>query len=215
MTPQIKETGDGSPTLFSERFQQHYHSIFGARQESDRVFMELGWDAAKRKTNPIRLFEFGFGTGLNALLTWQQADAEGYEVFYTGLEAYPVALEVAQQIHYGDQPRMALLHKSSWEIWHSGSPQFHFRKIAQRWEDFSATELYDLIYFDAFPPVSQPELWTTEVFAKIASLMAPGAILTTYCAKGVVQRSLKEVGLIVEKHKGPMRKREVIRAIKP
>lgn len=214
MAPQIKETADGSPTLFSEHFQQHYHSIFGARQESDRVFIELGWDAARYKKTPIRIFELGFGTGLNALLTWQQADQLLVETHYTGLEAYPITLELAHQLQYGDKERLLTLHESPWDQWQVGSPYFSYRKVNEFWENYQDNEVYDLIYFDAFAPETQPELWTTEVFAKMAGLMAPGGILTTYCSKGVVQRSLKEVGLEVEKHKGPMRKREVIRAIK-
>ena len=124
-------------------------------------------------------------------------------------------MELAHQLHYGDKDKLLSLHGSSWNEWQTGSAHFRFKKIETRWEDYQDPETYDLIYFDAFAPETQPELWTTEVFAKIASLMAPGSMLTTYCSKGVVQRSLKEVGLLVEKHKGPMRKREVIRAIKP
>lgn len=215
MESQIKETADGSPTLFSEHFQQHYHSIFGARQESDRVFIELGWDVARYRKAPIKIFELGFGTGLNALLTWQQSDLHAMETHYTGIEAYPISMEIANQLNYGDRERLSILHGSPWGEWQTGSPHFRFKKVETTWENYLDTETYDLIYFDAFAPETQPELWTTDVFAKMAGLMAAGGMMTTYCSKGVVQRSLREVGLIVEKHKGPMRKREVIRAIKP
>lgn len=214
MEPQIKETADGSPTLFSEHFQQYYHSIFGAKLESERVFLELGWAAARQKSQPIRLFEFGFGSGLNALLTWQQADIQGCVTHYTGLDAHPISAELAKKIHYGDETRLNSLHEAAWETWHWGSPTFRFRKIKQTWVDYQDTDSYDIIYFDAFPPSAQPELWTTDVFAKMATLLVPGGILTTYCAKGIVKRNLREAGFRVEKHAGPPRKREVIRAIK-
>ena len=216
---QFKKTADGSDTLYNHNFGQYYHSIFGARQETQRVFVELGLQYAFDLFEQVNLLEVGFGTGFNAWATALEATEKQRQVSYTGLEPYPVKMEainmlknfsendVLDKFNYED------LHSLSWDQCHIVNDFFSFEKRKTTLQDHAADKRYNLIYYDAFAPVSQPELWTVEVFKKITELLVDGGILTTYCAKGFVQRNLKAAGFKVEKHPGPPRKREVIRAI--
>jgi tRNA U34 5-methylaminomethyl-2-thiouridine-forming methyltransferase MnmC len=158
----------------------------------------------------INLLEMGFGTGLNALLTAEIAALNYHKVNYTGLEAFPVSSEMVKQLDNSQQE----LHKLEWNKNHKLNDFFTFRKIETRVQAFTSDTLFNLVYYDAFAPESQPELWTEDLFTQIASLMAEGGVLTTYCSKGYVQRNLKAAGFCVEKHPGPARKREVLRAIR-
>ncbi|UBM57763.1 tRNA (5-methylaminomethyl-2-thiouridine)(34)-methyltransferase MnmD [Marinilongibacter aquaticus] len=205
----IKITADGSSTLYSSKFDQHYHSIFGARQESDLVFIDLGLKYAVEHFEKVELLEMGFGTGLNAMLTANFAFECKKEIGYTGLEAYPIALEEAKELNF----EVYELHKKSWAEKHAINPFFSFTKFNTKLQDFTTRHKFNLVYYDAFAPESQPELWTPEIFASLAGMMVEGGVLTTYCSKGYVQRNLKAAGFSIEKHPGPARKREVIRAI--
>ncbi len=207
---EIKLTADGSTTIFSPRFNQHYHSIFGALQESQLVFMDLGLKYALEKFTEINLLEMGFGTGLNAHLAFLLSFQNERRISYTGLEAYPVSQEIAAEL----PTDLKILHELSWEKDHELSKFFIFRKSLTLIQEFQYAKKFNLVFYDAFAPESQPELWTAEVFEKLASWMSPGGILTTYCSKGYVQRNLKAAGFQVEKHPGPARKREVLRAIR-
>jgi tRNA U34 5-methylaminomethyl-2-thiouridine-forming methyltransferase MnmC len=207
---EIKLTADGSATIFSPRFNQHYHSIFGALQESQLVFMDLGLKYALEKFTDINLLEMGFGTGLNAHLAFLLSFHNERRISYTGLEAYPVSQEIAAEL----PTDLKILHELSWEKDHELSKFFSFRKSLTLIQEFQSAKKFNLVFYDAFAPESQPELWTAEVFEKLASWMSPGGILTTYCSKGYVQRNLKAAGFQVEKHPGPARKREVLRAIR-
>lgn len=216
---QLKKTADGSDTLYNHEFKQYYHSIFGARQETHRVFIELGLQHAFSLFERVNLLEVGFGTGFNAWATALETTKIQRQVNYTGLEPYPVKIEAIntlknfsendalQQVAYED------LHSLSWDQQHVINEFFSFQKRKTTLQDHIAEKQYNLIYYDAFAPISQPELWTVETFRKVADLLINGGILTTYCAKGFVQRNLKAAGFKVEKHPGPPRKREVIRAI--
>lgn len=204
----VKETTDGSFTFFSEKFNQTYHSVHGAKTESDRVFLELGLEFVIPKFEVINILEVGFGTGLNAFLT-QNFKSEK-QVNYTGLEAYPLS-----EKEYRSLPNeIQLLHELSWETTHKINPKFSFLKKEIFLENYSSQEIFQLIYFDAFSPEAQPELWTQEIFEKMYNLLEKNGVLTTYCSKGLVQRNLKSAGFEVEKHKGPPHKREILRAIK-
>lgn len=220
MAVRIKQTADGSPTLYSEQFDQHYHSVFGAKQESDRIFIDLGLlHVFSQKEGPIRIFEMGFGTGLNAWLTAAIAHNYQREIHYTAIEAYPVNNQTAAELSthlplFTPNFQFIDLHQSPWNIAVAFSPYFSLTKITGNLETFSTSTLFDLIYFDAFAPEVQPELWSVAIFKKMASMLLPNGTLTTYCSKSYVQRNMKESGFRVEKHVGPPHKREVIRAIK-
>ncbi len=205
------ETGDGSPSFFSDRFNQAYHSVHGAETESLRIFIELGFRFAATKFDSLQIFEMGFGTGLNAHLTLNEANKTKIEVRYTTLEAYPLEekdyLQLPSNLHYW--------HQEAWSELLKVSNFFHFEKIKGNLECYEHPKRYNLVYFDAFAPKAQPELWTEEIFGNLYDNMESGGILTTYCSKGYVQRNLKAVGFNVEKHPGPPHKSEVLRAIKP
>lgn len=205
----IKLTADGSTTVYNKRFDQYYHSIFGARTESEKVFIELGLEYAFKNFESINLLEVGFGTGLNAILTYQEALDQNKVLNYTTLEAYPIAEEFICELNFDS----TIFHNADWGKWISINPYFNFVKHRIKLEDFETAQKFNLVYYDAFAPSSQPELWTLEIFERIANFMSPDGVLVTYCSKAYVQRNLRAAGFAVEKHPGPPRKREVLRAI--
>jgi tRNA U34 5-methylaminomethyl-2-thiouridine-forming methyltransferase MnmC len=206
----VKQTSDGSVTFFSEKFGQTYHSIHGAKTESERIFIELGLDYVANFTSQISILEVGFGTGLNAFLTQKRTQELNISVDYTGIEAYPLTadqyLTLPEELH--------ALHQLSWENRHTIASNFSVLKKQSLLEEFKSDSLFQLIYFDAFSPEAQPELWSDDVFKNMYDILVPNGVLTTYCSKSLVQRNLKSAGFYIEKHKGPPHKREVIRAIK-
>ncbi len=213
-------TGDGSHTLYHPVLKEHYHSLEGSLQESEHIYIGLGLLPKLKlsaENKELKVFEMGFGTGLNALLTWRTADRLKRAIAYTGIEAYPVDQEQAGLLNYGDLVQadaLKILHKSEWDRREVLSPFFSFKKINGFLQEYSGEERYDVVYFDAFSPGSQPELWTPEIFGRIGEMMPADAYLVTYSSKGSVRRALKEAGFVVEKHPGPGRKREVIRAVR-
>ncbi|MPR33609.1 tRNA (5-methylaminomethyl-2-thiouridine)(34)-methyltransferase MnmD [Salmonirosea aquatica] len=211
-------TEDGSHTLYDPGFDQHYHSIHGSLQESRRIFIELGIDPFLDKADEIRIFEMGLGTGLNALLTWQWAEQHRKPVEYVGIEAYPISDAEAEQLNYGalvGQDGLASVHQAAWGTPIHLSPYFTLVKHQTLLQHFSAEgTLFDVIYYDAFAPRVQPELWTAETFAQVAAFTKTGGYLVTYCAKSDVQRALRSAGFRVEKHPGPWGKRHVLRGVK-
>lgn len=207
----LQQTSDGSFTFYSEKFGQTYHSVHGAKTESERVFIELGLTYALGTfQNPVNILEIGFGTGLNAFLTLSESEETKREINYLGVEAYPLSED-----EYGKLPEThQALHRLEWGVWHTFNPYFNVLKQKTTLDEFDSKTPFHLIYFDAFSPEAQPELWTEEVFKKMYALLVPNGILTTYCSKSSVQKNVKAAGFYVEKHKGPPHKREVIRAIK-
>lgn len=207
-----KITKDGSSTLFSDRFDQHYHSIHGAVQESQHVFLEMGL-AECQQVEPIRVLEMGFGTGLNALMTAMQA---AMPVHYISLEAYPISPEQTSDLNYGKllqaKELFDALHAAAWNTTVEITPDFSLEKRLGLLQEFEGTSDIDLVYWDAFAPGAQPELWTESVFSRVLGWMNPGGILTTYCAKGDVRRAMIAAGWNVEKVPGPPGKREMLRA---
>ncbi len=216
---EIYVSNDGSHSIISGRFGESYHSRHGALQESLHVFIEHGLLHLKEEKSSISLLEFGFGSGLNSMLTWKVADTDSLlHVGYTGLEMYPISKDMVSRLNYPELLQMsdqfAKIHEVKWNIRHELGPSFHFTKILM---DFSAPaikEEFDLIYYDPFAPSCQPEMWQTPQLAKVRGLMCDGAILVTYCAKGSFKRALKELGFEVEELPGPPGKREMIRAKK-
>ena len=217
----IFTTQDGSQSIFSEQYGVSYHSRFGAVTESAHVFINAGLRFKAAVQRNIHVLEAGFGTGLNALMTWFEAERRNLAVHYTGLEIFPVAAEAAAALQYAEAlqaPGRAedffALHQCEWEVRHLFSEHFSFEKKATNIKHFELSEGFDLIYFDAFAPQTQPELWSETVFAQCYRSLKSDGILVTYCAKGDVKRTLKQVGFVVETLQGPPGKREMVRAIK-
>ena len=212
----LRITDDGSATLYSIEFDQYYHSVRGARSETQRVYIELGLWAKMKEKSEINILEIGFGTGLNALMTAWEAQKNNIKVYYTSLEPYPISNEDAQLLNYEselDTNLLAQIHKANWEEMVEINPNFFLRKVKSTIQEFSTDNLFDVVYFDAFAPSSQPELWTEEIFKKIGSITQKGGFLTTYCSKTIIRNALQSAGFKVEKHVGMWGKREVVRAI--
>ena len=212
-------TADGSHTAVNKEFDKPYHSIHGAYQESQRVYIELGLLAAfvKFHEEELRVFEMGLGTGLNALLTAREAVRHQQRINYTAIDAYPMGTEVTRLLNFDEQLGTSLLpaiHESPWNEPVLIAPYFTLTKIECLLQEWRTTNQFHLIYYDAFAPTAQPELWEPEIFVRLAALLLPGGILTTYCSRSYVQRNMRAAGLTVEKHSGPRHKRDIIRAIK-
>jgi len=219
----IVETSDQSNTIYVPGLNESYHSTHGAIQESRHVFIEAGFRKIAAMLERISIFEVGFGTGLNALLTQVDAETMHKHVLYTAIETFPLEEEIWSGLNY---PRMLCssdystaynrLHLAGWGRPEELSNFFHIHKIHTKLEDYSPEPgQFDLVYFDTFSPASQPELWTTEIFIKIYRAMKPGAVLTTYSVKGDVIRAMKAAGFTTEKIPGPPGKRQITRAVKP
>jgi tRNA U34 5-methylaminomethyl-2-thiouridine-forming methyltransferase MnmC len=212
----LRITDDGSATLFSPEFNQYYHSVRGAKSETQRVYIELGLWAKMAEKSEISILEIGFGTGLNALMTALEVQKNNIKVHYTSLEPYPISAEEAKLLNYETEFKTHLLskiHEAKWEEMVEIIPDFYLQKVEKTIQNFSTETLFDVVYFDAFAPSSQPELWTEEIFTKISSMMQKGGFLTTYCSKTVIRRALESAGFKVEKHVGMWGKREVVRAV--
>lgn len=206
----IISTADGSKTIFSERFGEHYHSTFGAVNESNHVFIEAGYLATT--VHPVSVLEVGFGTGLNAWLTLQQAGKLQWNTRYEAIELYPIDEVTACELSDDDYFRN--LHSAPWEQSFEITPWFVLHKRKSDLLHTTFSHKYDVVYFDAFSPSVQPEIWTYDIFACLYAAMNCGAILTTYCAKGSVRRNMQSVGFDVERLPGPAGKREILRARK-
>lgn len=215
---EIEQTADGSYTLFLTEMNEHYHSIKGAMTESKHIFLEMGFEASP-VVNP-RVLEIGFGTGLNAFLTYQRSIQVQRKVHYTALEYYPLTLEQVEKMNYTqsaeERELFMQLHRVVWNEDCILSPYFILNK---KQVDFISVSLpqnhYDIIYFDAFAPEKQPEMWGMDRIEQLYNSLHEGGILVTYCAKGDIRRSLQKVGFIVERLPGPPQgKREILRAKK-
>jgi len=211
-------TSDGSHTIYVPELDEHYHSVHGAVQESIFIFINNGFEFCK--ANPVSILEIGFGTGLNALLTAIRSASGKREVNYTSVEKYPVDSKIISSLnHYefaGENGReiFNLIHSSPWNISVNISNNFKLKKIESDFTKEQLTGRYDLIYFDAFGPDKQPEMWTTKMFTGISDVTNKNGIFVTYSAKGDVKRNLKTCGFDVTLLPGPPGKRQMIRAVK-
>ena len=219
MKRKIVVTADGSTTIQLEEWNEQYHSKHGAIQEAYHVFIKSGLFAVGKPK--ISILEMGFGTGLNALITFWEAEKCNWHIDYTGVEAFPVSDRELLQLNYvgklGDEklnPIFKAMHQVSWDLQHTISPTFRLQKRRNSFFEVKAEEEFDLIYFDAFGPRVQPGLWTVSVFKKMVTALKNDGILVTYSAKGSVRRNLQEVGFAVERLPGPPGKREMLRATK-
>jgi len=218
---QIIETQDGSHSIYSERFGVSYHSRYGAIQESRHVFIEAGLFLQALSKKQIQVLEVGFGTGLNAFLTFLEGKQRELSIEYVAIEAFPVDIEQARQLNYpqllGEPPKtkeFLFLHRAEWNKKHQLDEHFSFLKLQQPFEQVDFQEAFDLLYFDAFAPNAQPELWESPVLERMYRSLRKGGMLVTYCAKGIVKRRFKALGFEVKTMKGPPGKREMIRCTK-
>jgi tRNA U34 5-methylaminomethyl-2-thiouridine-forming methyltransferase MnmC len=224
---EVRATADGSPTLYVPALDEHYHSTHGAAQESRHVFVEAGLQPLLQAglgqpgTDPIHILEVGLGTGLNALLTLKAATAAGAYIVYDGYETYPLSSEAiaALRPQWQTQPELSQafdsLHDAAWNDVFMLHKHLLLDKIQEPIQAADLTASYhNLIYFDAFAPEKQPELWTEDIFAKLYAAAAPGAVLVSYCAQGQFRRNLRAAGWLTEKLPGPPGKREMTRARK-
>ena len=220
MKRRVIETADGSKTILIEDWQEQYHSIHGAVQEAYHVFIKHGLLFAKNKD--LRILEMGFGTGLNALITWLESEKRQLKINYFGIEAYPVSKDELALLNYpeilettGLDGVFEQMHDGPWEVSRALASHFSLTKKRMHFHELAEKEQYHLIYYDAFGPRVQPELWTVEVFQKVYKALLSGGIFVTYSAKGSVRRALEQCGFEVERLPGPPGKREMLRAIKP
>ena len=212
-------TKDGSHTIAIPEMNVTYHSHHGAIQESMHVYIDAGlkYVSANLKPTNICIFDMGFGTGLNALLTLVEAEKERQKIHYTTVELFPLQkdeitlLNYCELLHREDmKPAFQQLHQCEWEKDISITPFFTIKKIRIDLFDLSAYQSVNLIYYDAFAPSAQPELWTKEVFEKLYNMLLPEGILVTYCSKSEVRRAMRAVGFVVDKIQGPWGKREMV-----
>lgn len=213
----VEATTDGSATIYLPELDEHYHSVKGALTESQYVFVDSGLKYCRKKE--VRILEIGFGTGLNAALTAMAADGRSIE-YYT-VELYPLSSQEIEAMGYSSLFPAGLLrgvHEAGWNKLVGIIPGFSIKKINCDVTEASVElpENVDVVYFDAFAPEKQPEMWTDSMFERIYGAMSAGGVLTTYCAKGEVRRRLQSVGFVVERLPGPPGgKREILRAVKP
>lgn len=217
-------TADGTETFYVKELDEHYHSLHGARKESQYVFILNGLEYYLKKNTdkrPVNILEVGLGTGLNALLTYISLYLyRDSNIYYEAIEPYPLGIKDIYGLNYSDifskkiKDSFIQLHTCNWAEDILISNQMIFRKEKVTFRDFDTTKKYDIVYFDAFAPDKQPDMWTKDVFLKLYTMMTNGGVLVTYCAKGEVKRKLKATGFSVEALSGPPGKREMIRATK-
>ena len=220
ITPELVKTEDGSDTLFVREIDEHYHSTFGAVQESMHIFIRAGLRQCNQPA--LNLFEVGFGTGLNAYLTVLESLKTRQAIKYITIEKYPLPPAIWKALNYpeiipdGNPELFKKIQEAGWNIEVQITEYFSILKLSGDVKeiDYSLLPFFDLIYFDAFSPEKQPELWQTVIFCQLANHATPGARIVTYCAKGVVRRSIQEAGFAAERLPGPPGKREILRGTK-
>ncbi|MFZ9955456.1 MAG: tRNA (5-methylaminomethyl-2-thiouridine)(34)-methyltransferase MnmD [Flavobacteriales bacterium] len=215
MNRTLIKTHDGSHSIRVEDMNETYHSIHGALQEAKHVFLKEGFYQTEEE---VSILEVGFGTGLNTFLTMLESHKTARKVNYVGLEKFPVDQEMLRALNYGEllnEPEwFDEIHALNWNVEVPISDYFTLTKLQKDITDIDYQDQFDIIYFDAFAPDKQPEMWSKEVFAKMYAALKPGGILVTYCAKGQVKRDLKEAGFVAETVAGPPGKREMTRGRK-
>jgi tRNA U34 5-methylaminomethyl-2-thiouridine-forming methyltransferase MnmC len=215
MERRIKKTGDGSHTIYIPDLDEHYHSIQGAVAESMHIYIGTGFDFSDR--DPVRVLEFGLGTGLNVLLTLQRAELSGRKVFYHAIEKYPLSKTELDFLNLSELDPVVFrsIHEAGWSTATQISASFALYKEKSDFREASPSGQFDVIYYDAFGPEVQPALWSAEIFGKVFQMALPGGVLVTYSSKGQVRRNLAAAGFLIEKLPGPKGKREILRAMRP
>lgn len=214
----LQITADGSPTIYSEEFNATYHSKHGAIQESMHVFINAGLQFYIDKTNAnkVSIFEMGFGTGLNALLAAQYANDKQINISYDSVELYPLSDDELASVknEIKEELLFSTIHDAAWNEDAIINYKFILRKLQANLLVLKIDRQYDIVFYDAFAPTAQPELWTEEVFSKLYHHIVEGGVLVTYCSKSIVRKALIAAGFQVQKIQGPPGKREMLRAIK-
>lgn len=215
----IQFTEDGSHTLFVPSLNEHYHSVNGAIQESAHVFINAGLKEIRK--DEIRLLEIGFGTGLNALLSLQYAEAfPAKKIVYHAIERDPLSMEMTEKLNYGDKIGLMgkewfrKIHSAEWERPVNITGHFTLLKTEADSNYCALPPGIDLIYFDAFAPDKQPEMWEPAIFEKLYKSASSEALIVTYCAKGEVRRRMQNAGFKMERLPGPPGKRHILRGKK-
>lgn len=222
MKKKLITTSDGSHTLYLPGIDEHYHSTYGALQESRHVFIEKGLHHLDKNIEPVNVLEVGFGTGLNALLTLFESEKDKRKVHYIGVEPYPLEEQFFKKLNYGrlidyDKAENYLqqMHEKDWNFPFYITEYFILNKLRTKFEEATLQpSMFHLIYYDAFAPDKEDSLWNKENFEKCYNALKEGGVLVTYSSKGQVKRDLAEAGFNVSKVEGPEGKREMLRAIK-
>jgi tRNA U34 5-methylaminomethyl-2-thiouridine-forming methyltransferase MnmC len=215
---QLVITGDGSHTIYVPGLKEHYHSVFGAVRESEHIFLGAGFNYCR--ADPLNIFEVGFGTGLNALLTAIRSMKGTRKVYYTSIEKYPLEEELIRSINHREfagcegESIANAISSAPWGEMTEICRNFSLKKTRADLLIDPIEGYYDLIYFDAFGPDKQPEMWSSDIFARISDSTVKGGVLVTYSCKGEVKRSLRSSGFNVNLLPGPAGKRHIIRAVK-
>lgn len=215
-TYNVAETKDGSYTVTDKQTGENFHSTFGAITESNHIFIKNGLNIIK--SNEIHILEIGFGTGLNCLLTLINQPPQS-KIFYHAIEKYPLSQDIYKKLNYSKILNISNdsynnLLNADWNKQIKITDSFQLYKINSDLLNFTICFKYDLIYFDAFSPNVQPELWTKEIFNKLNNCLSDNGILITYSSKGIVKQALREAGFLVKRISGPKGKRHIVRAIK-
>ena len=215
-------TEDGSHTIYLPEMNENYHSVHGAISESLHVYIRSGF--SYHPARKVSILEIGFGTGLNVLLTLLQAREEKREVIYHSVDTYILPADVTDNLNYGsfynlfsggtDPNWFKMIHESSWDKEHQITGFFLLKKSQADVKKIELTHKYDIVFFDAFGPDKQPDMWTDYIFRKIFNAMNPGSIMTTYSSKGEVRRKLEKTGFMVTRIPGPAGKREMLRCFR-
>ncbi len=221
MTDKLILTEDGSHSIYSEKFGVAYHSKYGAIQETQHVFIDAALRIKAVIQKEIAILDIGFGTGLNCFMTYLEAVKRNLKIDYTAVEAFPIPKQQFNELNYiqllnaTEHEKLFFdIHDKKWGKQHQLGEQFSLQKDKILFEDIQYENHFDIIYFDAFAPNAQPEIWEEPILTKMYKALKQDGILVTYCAKGVVKRRLKSIGFEVEALKGPPGKREMTRAIK-
>lgn len=227
MKREIITTNDGSKTIHIPEWNEQYHSTHGAIQEAKHVYLNEGLafflasEGFKNETTLVSILEIGFGTGLNAFLTLAEAEALQLNINYIGIEGYPVTTQELEQLNYSKAIKLTngeklfnSIHDCKWETNCKISTYFELEKQEKQFTDISYIEKFNIIYFDAFGPRVQPELWTEVIFKKMYKSLKANGVLVTYCAQGNARRAMIASGFTVKKIEGPPGKRHMLRAVK-
>jgi len=214
-------TKDGSHSINISNTNITYHSKYGAIQESKHVYIEAALKQLLNQKSCINIFEMGFGTGLNTLLTLIEAENNRQKIYYETVEEFSLEKEFFEKLNYCEQlQRQDLqlpflqLHNCDWQKEISLTSFLDFKKTNTSLQNYIFNKTFDIIFYDAFAPRAQPELWTTEIFIKLFDALFQNGLLITYCSKSDVQRAMQAAGFVVQKLPGPLYKREILRAIK-
>ena len=219
MKREIIITSDGSTSIHLPEWEESYHSKHGAIQEAQHVFIKNGLSLCKGQS--VSVLEIGFGTGLNAFITFLESQKNNQNINYVGVEGFPISPEEVLQMNYVDQlnanqfeSEFKIMHTSDWEENVTISDTFRLTKRKQLFNDINDKNQFDIIYFDAFGYRVQPELWSVEIFTRMFDALKEGGILVTYACRGPIKNAMKEAGFKIEKLAGPPGKREMLRGRK-